>query len=153
MSKIFLMMVALAVGALLSASVYSAEQGGTLLEEPQNALRETQVKHMTAFLNFTYILDGDNPSGDTWNVYDGYKKFAGDCEDFAFTLQRMVGAGNVHYVMTYDSANIGLIPDHAVFIHSGVVWELNGQAYLLVDYQAQVGRILWHYGDITPELK
>ena len=66
-----------------------------------------------ALSNFTYVDD----------VADEYKAFtridrpfAGDCEDFAFTLQRQIG-GEV-WAFTYDN-NV----NHAALVLNGVVYD------------------------------
>ncbi len=68
---------------------------GVVLPE-HNYKLDVMEKYILAVDNYTYVLDEEGT--DVWTVYDGRVKFTGDCEDFAFTMQRMVGAGSVYPV-------------------------------------------------------
>lgn len=152
--RIFYGIAAVAFGALIIQSAQSVElpvQMGTKLVEPINSRRETLAKYKVVISNYEYVLDEEG--NDTWDLYDGTKTFKGDCEDFAFTLQAVVGAGSVHWVMTHADVNSNYVPNHVVFIYAGRVWELNGEVYDIANYQAKVGQILWDLGDISPEWK
>jgi len=151
MNRVFLMIVALAVGTLIASSVQSAEQMGTKLPEPDNARMETWVKYRLVLSNYEYVLD--KKGADTWDLYDGSKTFKGDCEDFAFAMQHIVRAGSVFPAMSHDGANSKYVPDHAVFVYAGMVWELNGDVLNIGLYQARYAQIMWHLGDMTPDFK
>ncbi len=75
-----------------------------------------------ALNNFTYKADIE----DEWNAYDIYKPFSGDCEDFAFSLQLVIG-GDVTYVFDkYDRP-------HAVLIKSGWIYDNQEKSPIPVD--------------------
>ncbi len=105
--------------------------------------------HLEAIRNFTYKEDA--PGGDVWDVFDISKPFVGDCEDFAFSMQRAVGAGSVYLVLTKD-ADPDVLADHAVFVFGGVVWDMEDN-YTIRGYEALGHRILFRVGDATPEIK
>ena len=154
--RIFFGSIAIAL-LLIFTDPAEAKQGGVLLPEPVNARMETWRTHREVYKKFTYELD--HPTDlrvDTWNVYDGNFPFVGDCEDFAFTMQRMIGAGSVYFAYLPDGTEVEgqkILPNHAVFIYAGMVWELNGMAINIQRYESQGLYIFFRYGDITPELK
>jgi hypothetical protein len=153
MNRFIILMAAFAFAMLMTASVMSEEvqlkQTGTLLTEPINARLETWHKYQLVMSNYEYVLD----ETDDWRLIDGSKPFSGDCEDFAFAMQAIVGAGSVYPAMSHAGANPSYLPDHAVFVYAGMVWELNGTVLDIARYQAQYAQILWEMGDITPELR
>ena len=68
-------------------------------------------KYGEAKRNFRYRKD----VADEWISYDRIdQEFTGDCEDFAFTLQRQIG-GKVMRVLYADSWHAVLITDGYVF--------------------------------------
>ena len=150
MDRIFLMMVALAVGVLISFSVLASEQMGTPIPEKESYRIDTYKKYQIVLSNYEYVLDEGT---DNWRLLDGTKPFKGDCEDFAFAMQHLVGAGSVFPALTHTAARTQYDPDHAVFIYAGMVWDLHGDVLGLAAYQAKYARIIWRYGDMTPELK
>jgi hypothetical protein len=150
MSRVFLMIVALAVGVLLASSVLAeSRQMGTIVPEKANYRMDAYAKYQIVLSNYEYVED----ESDDWRILDGTKPFKGDCEDFAFTMQHLVGAGSVFAAMTHDGANSYFTPDHAVFIYAGLVWDLHGDVLSIAQYQAKYAQIMWRYGDMTPELK
>jgi len=156
MNRVFLMFVALAVGTLITSSalaepVQEEKQMGTKIAKPRDARIETWIKYQTVLSNYKYVLDEEGM--DTWSLYDGTKTFRGDCEDFAFAMQALVGAGSVFPAMTHTGANGNYIPDHVVFVYAGMVWELNGEVMNIAKYQAKYAQILWYMGDVTPDMK
>jgi hypothetical protein len=151
MNRVFLMIVAVAVGTLISASVLAKDkQMGTLIPEKASYRMDTYQKYQIVLSNFEYVLD---EGVDNWRLLDGTKPFKGDCEDFAFAMQHLVAAGSVFAAMTHGGVNPGFVPDHAVFIYAGVVWDLNGDALGIAEYQAKYAQIMWRFGDMTPDLK
>lgn len=69
----------------------------------------------TALENFTYIEDA--PGAETYTAFtDISQPFFGDCEDFAFTLQKQIG-GEV-WAMTHTDQVA-----HAVLIVEGIVYD------------------------------
>ena len=131
-----------------------AKQGGVVLSEPINARMETWRTHREVYDNFTYELDAEGT--DTWAVYDGNFPFVGDCEDFAFTMQRIVGAGSVypvHLAAPDFKEGDRVVSNHAVFVYAGMVWELNGSSLNIARYEETFGTILFRWGDKTPELR
>ncbi len=153
-NKVFLVIAAMAFGSLVGHSVHSAEQGGVKLPEPVNARMETWAIHRAVYKNFTYKLDKEGE--DTWDVYDGNFKFVGDCEDFAFTMQRIVGAGSVFpaYLSSEDDVEgTRIVSNHAIFIYAGMVWDMDGKSYNIPRYEQNGRQILFRWGDKTPELK
>jgi hypothetical protein len=128
------------------SSVVRAEgQTGVLLPEPVNVRTETFEKFQTVIDNFTYV--DDEVGNDTWRLIDGTQPFKGDCEDFAFALQHMVGAGSVYSVYRYDTSEV----DHAVFVHGGMVWDLDGIGMPLAAFEVQRGQVMFRLGDFSPE--
>jgi hypothetical protein len=158
-NKIFIGIIAVAFTSLLAVSLAKAEEAveevpvqmGTKLVELENSRMDTYVKYQQVLSNYEYVLDAVDT--DTWDVYDGSKLFKGDCEDFAFTMQAMVGAGSVFPAMSHQGANSSYIPDHAVFVYAGMVWELDGRVLNIARYQATIAQILWNMGDITPDYR
>jgi hypothetical protein len=139
------MVLSLLVVSCFSNYATAAEQTGVLMEEPVNVREETFLKYQEAFGNFTYVED----VGDTWRLLDGTQPFAGDCEDFAFALQAMVGAGSVYSVYRYKTSAV----DHAVFVHAGVVWDNGGVGVVLRKYEALYGHVMFRLGDYSPETR
>lgn len=81
--------------------------------------------HRTALSNFTYIPD---PKSDPWLAFTRIDRpFFGDCEDFAFTLQRAVG-GVVFYVYTPEGT------PHAVLVKGGFVFDNQHPHPVAFDY-------------------
>ncbi len=73
---------------------------------------DTQMLHK-ALSNFTYKADSHEG---LWNRFDSIDKpFAGDCEDFAFTLQLQIG-GKVMYTKRWYGP-------HAVLLKDGLVYD------------------------------
>ena len=69
----------------------------------------------TALNNFTYV--SDVPGAETYTAFtDITEPFYGDCEDFAFTLQKQIG-GDV-WAMTHTER-----VNHAVLIVDGIVYD------------------------------
>lgn len=132
---------------LIFTAPADAKQGGFLLEEPKNARMETYLTYREVFKNYTYELDAKGT--DTWAVYDGTKKFVGDCEDFAFTVQNIIGRGSVY--KAYLNVGEEVMVNHAVFVYAGMVWELDGIPKNIQRYEAAGNIIFFRMGDITPE--
>tara|TARA_Y100000310_G_scaffold30979_1_gene29391 strand:- start:3025 stop:3378 length:354 start_codon:yes stop_codon:yes gene_type:complete len=72
-----------------------------------------QKAHSEALNNFTYVSDNKL---DRWDRYDTANPFSGDCEDFSFSLQSVIG-GKVYRVRLYDGQY------HAVLLKNGVVYD------------------------------
>lgn len=69
--------------------------------------------HRLALRNFHYIAD----NADEYLVYDYIDSiFYGDCEDFAFTLQRVIGGDVWHVARGSESA-------HAALVKGGIVYD------------------------------
>jgi ABC-type cobalt transport system substrate-binding protein len=70
--------------------------------------------HAIALANFTYHAE---PAGqDVWQEFVTVDSpFSGDCEDFAFSLKKAIGEGEVMHVVLPDGR------DHAVLIVQGVI--------------------------------
>lgn len=69
----------------------------------------------TALENFTYVEDV--PGAETYTAFtDISQPFFGDCEDFAFTLQKQIG-GEVWAMTHTEQVN------HAVLIVDGIVYD------------------------------
>ena len=85
-----------------------------------------QQEHFEALHNFTYKKDD---ASNSWVMYSTtIRPFKGDCEDFAFTLQNVIG-GKVRRV--YDP-KWGY---HAVLVKEGVIYDNNSKFLKLVgDY-------------------
>ena len=146
---------AIAIALLLNVTApANAKQGGVLLGEVENTRMDVWKVHNAVTKNFTYELDEDGK--DTWQVYDGAFKFVGDCEDFAFTMQRIVGAGSV-FMAVLPTGNVEEDaegrPNHAVFVYAGIVWELDGSSLRIERYEQGGRKIFFRAGDITPELR
>jgi hypothetical protein len=148
MNRVFFIISAFALGCLISVSVMAEDkQTGVLLEEPVNARVETFGIFSAVFNNYKYVLDADG--GDDWRLVDGSQPFSGDCEDFAFAMQHMVGAGSVYGVLRHNTMDL----DHAVYVYAGIVWDLDGTALTLKQYEKERGLIMYRLGDFTPDLK
>lgn len=114
--------------------------------------------HKRMMKNYTHKLD---PEGeDVWDLFDGNYPFQGDCEDFAFAMQKLVGAGSVYLVANYSDPKViealksrEITINHAVFIYAGIAWELDGTQYSIEMYEKYVGKIWFRLGDVTPELR
>lgn len=149
----------LAIAALLivAAPYVHAKQGGVKLAKTENSRMDTWVIHQDVMTRYTYELDHPtDPNIDTWDVYDGNFPFAGDCEDFAFTMQAMIGAGSVYAAYLPDENYVEgelMTPNHQVFVYAGMVWELNGMALNIQRYEQDGRMIYFRFGDLTPELK
>jgi len=154
-NKIFIGLAVVALSALLMRTASAEEvQGGVKLPEPINARMETWRTHRAVYDNYTYVLDEEGK--DTWDVYDGTKEFKGDCEDFAFTMQAIVGKGSVYkaYLPQGDEVEGQMVfPNHAVFIYAGIVYELNGSSFNIRRYEQDGVHIFFRLGDITPEVR
>jgi hypothetical protein len=116
----------------------------SLIISPVNAgkgLTELQVflVYKQAVTNFTYVHD----FGDTWDVFDIAVPFMGDCEDFAFSLQKALGFGQV-YVVSHNG-----VADHAVFVLGGYVWEMNGEVITIQAYLDTGNILLFGLGPIS----
>ena len=149
MNRFFIVITVLAGLSLIFASATSRadEQGGVLIEERTSYREYALERYVEVYHNYTYELDEEGT--DTWSLYDGTKPFKGDCEDFAFTLQHQVGAGSVYSVFRYSTGEI----DHAVFVHLGLVWDLDGVVFELGAYADKRGRIQYELGSFSPELR
>ncbi|QDP55688.1 MAG: hypothetical protein Tp138OMZ00d2C19078241_20 [Prokaryotic dsDNA virus sp.] len=70
-----------------------------------------QSAHREALWNFKYVPDVENEL----RVYDRIDQpFEGDCEDFAFTLQRQIG-GDVWYIVRAEGAHAALDVDGIIY--------------------------------------
>jgi hypothetical protein len=138
-------------GEVTFGEVVEVKQGGVRLQKSENTRMDVWKIYNEVVEHYEYVYD--DPKNDTWDLYDARYSFKGDCEDFAFSLQRLIGAGVVMSAMSHESANPSFTPDHAVFVYAGMVWELNGHAVNIARYQAKYAQILWHRGDLTPEMK
>jgi hypothetical protein len=127
----------------VSSVVRAEEQTGVLLPEPVNVRTETFGIFQDVFSNYTHVDD----VGDTWRLIDGSQPFKGDCEDFAFAVQYMVGAGSVYSVYRYSTGQV----DHAVFVHGGMVWDNDGIGMPVDSYEVQRGQVMFRLGDFSPE--
>jgi hypothetical protein len=121
------------------------EQTGVLLPEPVDVRVDTLEKFSIVVNNYTYVADAVGT--DTWRLIDGTQPFKGDCEDFAFAMQHLVGAGSVYSVYRYSTGDV----DHAVFVHGGSVWDLDGIAMPVASYELQRGHVMFRLGDFSPE--
>lgn len=85
--------------------------------------------------NFEYVPD----KADEWRAFTRTDlPFAGDCEDFAFSLQRVIG-GRVHYVMTKYGG-------HAILIKDGLAYDNIYKWPVPVDsYPGEIGHELYFY--------
>lgn len=149
--KVFFAFIAIALLLSVTAPAHATNSDKRLHEDPK--LRFTVLAlHQTTVKNFTYKED---PAGtDDWAVYDAIKPFAGDCEDFAFSLQRLIGAGSVFLAYNVEGGEIDgqrIYPNHAVYIYAGLVWMMNGQVIAVRKYMVDGRHIFFQYGDITPE--
>ena len=91
-----------------------------------------------AFENFTYRPD----RSDEWIRYANVDKpFKGDCEDFAFTLQNMIG-GDVWYTFTHEGiAHAVLVKDDMVydtFYHITEKSEYPGKFMYIMDFNSRL---------------
>jgi len=69
--------------------------------------------HRLALWNFSYVEDVDNE----YLIYDSISiPFYGDCEDYAFTLQRVIGGDVWHIDREGKSA-------HAALVKNGIVYD------------------------------
>lgn len=125
-----------------------------VIPKSESTVKDVFEIHDAVFANYTYKLD---PEGsDVWTIFDTTKPFEGDCEDFAFSLQRAVGAGSVYVVYLYQDDEVDYTvekPNHAVFIYMGIVWELDGTTHKASDYEIKYGKIFYSFGDIAPDWK
>ncbi len=76
---------------------------------------ETTI-YKTAMTNFIYESDIEDERR-IYNTVD--RAFYGDCEDFAFTLQKQIG-GEVWYVILNDRTNYRY---HAVLVKDGITYD------------------------------
>lgn len=77
---------------------------------------ETEA-HRRAFFHFTYVPDVI----DERRIYDSIDEpFYGDCEDYAFTLQRVIG-GDVWLIQLPDSTH------HAALVKNSTVYDNNSR--------------------------
>jgi hypothetical protein len=89
---------------------------------------ETESLYKQATRNFNYEHDIANE----YRIYGRIdQQFKGDCEDFAFTLQKQIG-GDVHF--TYLN---GAEP-HAVLSLNGKVYDMDGIARPIKDYPGKL---------------
>lgn len=78
-----------------------------------STLNPNQAALHQAIWNFTYEPD----KADEWRIYDAIDKpFAGDCEDFALTLQKQIG-GDVWFVKH------NTLGSHAVLVKDDVAYD------------------------------
>ena len=70
-----------------------------------------EAEYFEAKRNFTYKPE----KVDAWNAYDYSKPFTGDCEDYAFTLQKEIG-GEVWLVRLKNDY-------HAVLVKDGISYD------------------------------
>ena len=93
---------------------------------------ETTV-YKTAMTNFVYESD----IADERRIYNTVDEtFYGDCEDFAFTLQKQIG-GEVWYVVLNDRTKFSA---HAVLVKDGVTYDYLYRSSWKENYPA---RFLW----------
>jgi predicted transglutaminase-like cysteine proteinase len=89
---------------------------------------EQQKRIKKVFHNFNYVLDVDQYGiDDKWVSFDNAdnEKFYGDCEDLAFSLQKIIG-GSVFKVKLKDSFYSDN-PYHAVLVVNNIVIDnING---------------------------
>lgn len=137
---------------VIAASSFKANAaGGVVIPLPAEKTRVTTLAlYKIALRNFTYESE---PEGeDTWITYDGNFPFVGDCEDFAFSLQRMVGAGSVFIAyldvkgVPYNGSQKG---NHAIFSYNGWYWDLSGKIYDLEHFLKKGNHIFFDIGDIN----
>lgn len=89
---------------------------------------ETTI-YKTAKLNFIYEPDQQ----DERRIYNTVEnKFYGDCEDFAFTLQKQIG-GQVWYVVLDDRTSYRY---HAVLVKDGVTYDYLYKSSWVENYPA-----------------
>jgi predicted transglutaminase-like cysteine proteinase len=97
-----------------------------LLNNGVSSEQQTIIKKV--FHNFNYVLDVDQYGiDDKWVSFDNAdnEKFYGDCEDLAFTLQKIIG-GRVFKVKLKDSF-YSENPYHAVLVVNNIVIDnING---------------------------
>lgn len=94
------------------------------------------VIHSIAMDNFTYIEEVE----DSWDAYNIYEPFEGDCEDFAFSMQLAAEGGEAYLVRSNSSEQV----DHVVFFYYNLVWEMSGiYIYTLAAYNMLIGTILF----------
>lgn len=72
--------------------------------------------YQTALTNFVYESDVEDERR-IYNTVD--REFYGDCEDFAFTLQKQIG-GEVWYVKLDDESGYRY---HAVLVKDGITYD------------------------------
>lgn len=85
--------------------------------------------------NFVYEADKENEL----RLYGRVdKRFYGDCEDFAFTLQKQIG-GDVWYVILNDKS---YTQAHAVLVKDGVVYDYLYEKSRIDDYPARFANII-----------
>ena len=151
--RTFLFMVTV-VGLIILTAPVEAKQGGVALPRvAADDVMDTYFVHLLVLGNFTYEMDAEGT--DTWKVYNGRLPFTGDCEDFAFTMQRVVGAGSVYKAYLSDAEDAEgtqPTPNHAVYVYGGLVWELEGTILSIADYEKLGHHIFFRTGDITPDL-
>lgn len=79
----------------------------------------------TAHYNFKYTKD---PKSDPWYAFTNINNpFSGDCEDFAFTLQRAIG-GQVMYTILERTAHAVLLKDGVIY-DSRYKWPISAEDY------------------------
>ena len=89
--------------------------------------------YRTALTNFVYESDVEDERR-IYNTVD--REFYGDCEDFAFTLQKQIG-GEVWYVKLDDKTKFSV---HAVLVKDGVTYDYIYKSSWKENYPA---RFLW----------
>ena len=81
---------------------------------------------------YNFIYESDK--ADELRLYSRIdRKFKGDCEDFAFTLQKQIG-GEVWKVILTEK---GMYPWHAVLVKDGVVYDYLYEKSRVDDYPAK----------------
>ena len=97
----------------------------------------SSIPHLSVYdeakQNFIYIED----EADEWLVYDRIDEpFMGDCEDFAFTLQKQIG-GEVWKVHVYGIW-------HAVLLKDGFVYDnIRRTPITIFSYRGWFVEIIW----------
>lgn len=88
-----------------------------------------------AVRNFTYVPDIANE----YKIYDRIDRpFSGDCEDFAFTLQRQIG-GDVYYTFVPRETDKGIkLIAHAVLVLNERVYDMEGVSIAINNFNGQL---------------
>jgi len=95
--------------------------------------------HRIARWNFRYKREESGKN--EWIAYESiYHPFQGDCEDYAFTLQKEIG-GQVRYTRLPSGG-------HAVLVKDGIVYDnMKKRPYPVEDLGTNLGYILEYKGE------